>query len=79
MLGLGLRGAEPDLNAWTEASRLNPAAGAMGRLDDPAVAAALENGPFDTGTIDDLRAGRAALAAEREFLVDFFDRYLDRS
>ena len=37
---------------------------------DPAVAAALENGPFDTGTIDNLRAGRAAMSAEREFLVN---------
>ena len=41
MTGLGLRGAEPDLNAWTEACRLNPAAGAMSRLDDPAIAGAL--------------------------------------
>lgn len=39
--GLLARGSEPDLAAWTEACRLNPAAGAMSRLDDPDVARAL--------------------------------------
>jgi hypothetical protein len=41
MLGLIARGSEPDLGAWTERCRLNPAAGAMSRLDDPDVANAL--------------------------------------
>lgn len=34
MVGLMARGAEPDLAAWTEASRLNPARGAANHLDD---------------------------------------------
>jgi hypothetical protein len=41
MTGLAARGAEPDLRAWTEACRLNPAAGAMSRLGQPEVAEAL--------------------------------------
>ena len=41
MLGLVGRGSEPDLGAWTEACRLNPAAGAMSRLADPVVGIAL--------------------------------------
>jgi hypothetical protein len=41
MMGLIARGSEPDLGAWTERCRLNPAAGAMGRLDDADVALAL--------------------------------------
>jgi hypothetical protein len=40
MTGLGVRGAEPDLNAWTESCRLNPAAGAMSRFDEPDIASA---------------------------------------
>ena len=40
MLGLIARGSEPDLGSWTEGCRLNPAAGALSRLDDPDVAAA---------------------------------------
>jgi hypothetical protein len=41
MRGLSARGAEPDVSAWTEACRLNPAAGAMSRRDQPDVASAL--------------------------------------
>jgi hypothetical protein len=41
MVGLIARGSEPDLGAWTEGCRLNPAAGAMSRLDDPDVLGAL--------------------------------------
>lgn len=37
MIGLTGRAAEPDLAAWTECCRLNPARGAGGRLDDPRV------------------------------------------
>jgi hypothetical protein len=37
MVGLMARGTEPDLAAWTEASRLNPAHGALNHLDDPRV------------------------------------------
>jgi len=40
MTGLMARAADPILGAWTEASRLNPASGAAGHLDDPRVAAA---------------------------------------
>src|SRR3954454_22428724 len=35
MSGLAVRGAEPDVGAWTASCRLNPAAGAMSRLDQP--------------------------------------------
>jgi hypothetical protein len=38
MAGLAARGAEPDLAAWTEACRLNPAAGALGRIGEPDIA-----------------------------------------
>jgi hypothetical protein len=41
MIGLIARGSEPDIGAWTENCRLNPAAGALSRLDDPDVASAL--------------------------------------
>ena len=41
MTGLMARGSEPDVGAWTEGCRLNPAAGAMSHLDDPDVASAL--------------------------------------
>lgn len=38
--GLMARAAEPDLNAWNDACRLNPARGVADHLDDPVVAAA---------------------------------------
>lgn len=41
MSGLSLRSAEPDLAAWNNACRLNPARGAVDHLDDPQVLAAL--------------------------------------
>jgi hypothetical protein len=41
MIGIMARGAEPDIGAWTERCRLNPAAGVMSRLDDSDVASAL--------------------------------------
>jgi hypothetical protein len=37
MTGITVRGAEPDLAAWDEASRLNPAHGAADHMDDPRV------------------------------------------
>jgi hypothetical protein len=37
MMGLMARGADPELSAWNEASRLNPARGATDHLDDPRV------------------------------------------
>jgi hypothetical protein len=40
MIGLIARGSEADVGAWTESCRLNPAAGAMSRFDDPEVASA---------------------------------------
>jgi len=40
LLGTTARGAEPDLAAWSDAARLNPAGGAAGKRDDPDVAAA---------------------------------------
>jgi hypothetical protein len=41
MAGLLARGAEPDFAAWSESARLNPAAGAASRGDEPEVANAL--------------------------------------
>jgi hypothetical protein len=41
MTGLLARGAEPDFAAWSESARLNPAAGAASRGDEPEVANAL--------------------------------------
>jgi NAD(P)-binding Rossmann-like domain len=41
MTGLFTRAAEPDLAAWTESCRLNPAMGALARMDDPRVASAV--------------------------------------
>ncbi|MFL6238584.1 MAG: hypothetical protein ACJ735_03690 [Actinomycetes bacterium] len=38
MTGLFARGAEPDLAAWTEGCRLNPAMGAVARASEPAIA-----------------------------------------
>jgi NAD(P)-binding Rossmann-like domain len=43
MSGLMVRGAEPDLGAWTERCRLNPGRGAADHLDDPKVQAAFES------------------------------------
>jgi hypothetical protein len=37
MEGLMVRASDPDLNAWNEACRLNPAAGAFNHVDDPRV------------------------------------------
>jgi hypothetical protein len=42
MTGLIARGAEPDLGAWTEECRLNPARGAADHLDDPHVQTAFQ-------------------------------------
>jgi hypothetical protein len=41
MIGIIARGSDPDVGPWTERCRLNPAAGAMSRLDDPAIASAV--------------------------------------
>ena len=44
---------------------------------DPAVAANLEaEEAWPTGTVDNLRAGRAAMAAERSFVATFLDHHL---
>ena len=40
MMGTRARGAEPDFAAWSDCARLNPAAGAASRRDDPDIAAA---------------------------------------
>jgi hypothetical protein len=40
MKGLLARGAEPDLGAWAEATRLNPARGAADHMEDPRIPAA---------------------------------------
>jgi hypothetical protein len=39
--GLAARGAVPEIAAWNDSTRLNPATGFESRLDDPAVAGAL--------------------------------------
>jgi hypothetical protein len=41
MSGLAARGADADLAAWTERCRLNPAAGALSRADQPDITEAL--------------------------------------
>jgi hypothetical protein len=46
------------------------------RRADPPLGMALEASYF-TGTLDSLRAGRRALRQQRQFLVRFFDRYLE--
>jgi hypothetical protein len=40
IMGTRARGAEPDIAAWSDAARLNPAGGIGGRRDDPDIAAA---------------------------------------
>ncbi len=42
MSGLLARGAEPDLGAWTESCRLNPARGALDHFDEPQIQTAFE-------------------------------------
>jgi hypothetical protein len=75
-----LRGAHPVLdlpvlhNGYTDFVVFNAQAAQV----DRAVAEVLETGFFDTGTLDDLSAGKAAMRAERDFLANFFDRYLDK-
>jgi hypothetical protein len=49
MSGLAARFREPDLVAWNEKCRLNPASGAAQRLDDPRVAAAVASLMTNTG------------------------------
>jgi hypothetical protein len=49
MTGLIARGAEPDLGAWTERCRLNPARGAADHLDDPRVQSAFESLALNMG------------------------------
>ncbi len=41
MSGILARGAEPDIAAWAEACRLNPATGAMARMEEPDIGAAV--------------------------------------
>jgi hypothetical protein len=49
MAGLSARGAVPEIAAWNEACRLNPASGAMARTADPQVAAAFTSIITDIG------------------------------
>jgi hypothetical protein len=57
MSGLSARGAVPELAAWNEACRLNPASGAMGKVDDPQVAEAFTSMITDIGpAMHNLRA-----------------------
>jgi len=50
LTGLLARSADPDLSAWTETSRLNPASGAADHFDDPRVPAALASLAANIGT-----------------------------
>jgi hypothetical protein len=63
MAGMLARGAEPDLAAWAEACRLNPARGAADRLDDPAVADAYATIGAHVGEAMRNLAARAGVAA----------------
>jgi hypothetical protein len=58
--GLLARSAEPDLADWTERCRLNPARGAVSRLDEPAVADAFTLLATNIGSAVDKLAARAA-------------------
>jgi hypothetical protein len=49
MVGLTARGGVPELAAWHEACRLNPAAGAMAKAADPQIAAAFTSIVTDIG------------------------------
>ena len=67
MTGLLARGSEPDLGAWTEGCRLNPAAGAMSRLGEPEIAAALGSmGEHIGEAIRNLTARVTATPTQRE-------------
>jgi hypothetical protein len=66
MTGLAVRGAQPDLGAWTEACRLNPAAGALARFNEPDVAAAfLSMGEHFGPAMHNLADRVATLPAQR--------------
>lgn len=41
VVGINVRGAESDIGAWTDQCRLNPAAGAMARVNEPEIGAAV--------------------------------------
>jgi hypothetical protein len=49
MSGIFARGAEPDLAAWTDNCRLNPASAAAAHIDDPQVVAAYTSIATDIG------------------------------
>jgi hypothetical protein len=53
MTGLNARGAEPDIGAWTETCRLNPARGAADHFDDPRVQTAF--GSLAANTVPAIR------------------------
>lgn len=70
MSGLAARGAERDIGAWTEACRLNPAAGAMSRLEQPDIANAMTSIAKNIGPAMANLANRVgATSAERSEAV----------
>lgn len=65
MMGLIARGSEPDVGAWTERCRLNPAAGAMSRLDNPDILSAISKmGEHISAAMQNLTAQVATTAAQ---------------
>jgi hypothetical protein len=64
MTGLTARTAEPDLGAWNEGCRLNPAAGAMAKAADPEISAALTTIITNIGpALENLGARAGAVSA----------------
>jgi hypothetical protein len=49
MSGLSARGRVPEIAAWNESCRLNPAAGVLSKVSDPAIAAAVTSMMTDAG------------------------------
>jgi hypothetical protein len=49
MSGLSARGRVPEIAAWNDGCRLNPAAGLLSRMSEPAIAAALTSMMTDAG------------------------------
>lgn len=61
MAGITARGAVPEIAAWNDATRLNPAAGLAPRMGDPEVVAALTRLGAHVGGAFDILARLAPL------------------
>lgn len=71
MAGLAARGADPDVGAWTNVCRLNPAAAAMQHINEPQVAEAFSSMASNFGSaMANLARLTAALPAQRAADID---------